>query len=73
MDEKKEPINLVPAKPKVSLSKILAKGITSTFQNSKLRNKLFEQLGNGYNHAKYWSFKYQPFHQIHLGAALSIF
>ena len=53
MDEKKEPINLVPAKPKVSLSKILAKGITSTFQNSKLRNKLFEQLGNGYNHAKY--------------------
>lgn len=73
MDKKKEPINLTSAKPKVPLSKILTKGITSTFQNCKLKNKLLQQLGNGYNHAKYWSFKYQPFHHIHLGAALSIF
>ena len=52
MDKKKEPSNLTPAKPKVPLSKILTKGITSTFQNCKLKNKLLQQLGNGYNHAK---------------------
>lgn len=62
MDQKKEPINLMPAKPKSPMSKTLTELLTSTFQNRKLKNKLFRQ-----------SFKNQFPYQILPGTALSIF
>ena len=45
MAKKKEPINLMPTKPKALLSKTSKEHIRSIFQNWRLETKLLQELG----------------------------